>query len=219
MKLDPGIYEFMKAFRDDRLAKMDSGDIPVSLSEGPTTVIHLLPSSAFEPGAVVDLSAVAREHSPSGLAGDQWSISYDLEGVLVWESGGSEETSSYVQLFRSGTLEIADAALISGESGGDKIDIRTFERRVSEVLRAWISLTARAGARGPLALMITLLHVRGWDLAGGDTGDSRLVPHPIDRDDLVIPEAFLEDFSADPAAAFKAVFDPIWNAAGYPGRK
>ena len=45
------------------------------------------------------------------------------------------------------------------------------------------------------------------------------MPHPIDRDDLVIPEAFLEDLSADPAATFKAVFDPIWNAAGYPGRK
>jgi hypothetical protein len=32
MKLDAGIYEFMKAFREDRLAKMDSGDIPVSLA-------------------------------------------------------------------------------------------------------------------------------------------------------------------------------------------
>jgi hypothetical protein len=219
MKLDSGVYEFMKAFRDDRLSKMDSGDIPVSLSEGPTTVIHLLPASAFEPGAAVDLSVVAREHSISGLAGEQWSISYDLEGVLVWESSGSEETSSYVQLFRSGTLEIADAALISGESGGDKVDIRSFERRVSEALRAWISLLGRAGARGPAALMLTLLHVRGWDLAGGDIGDSRLAAHPIDRDDLVIPEVFFEDLAADPAPAFKAVFDPIWNAAGYPGSK
>src|SRR4029077_19450862 len=83
MKLDAGIYEFMKAFRDDRLAKMDSGDIPVSLAEGPTTVLHVLPASAFDPGASVNLSTVAHERSLTGLAGEQWSLSYDFEGVLV----------------------------------------------------------------------------------------------------------------------------------------
>jgi hypothetical protein len=69
MKLDAGIYEFMKAFRDDRLAKMDSGDIPVSLAEGPTTVLHVLPASAFDPGASVNLSTVAHERSLAGIAG------------------------------------------------------------------------------------------------------------------------------------------------------
>ena len=106
MKLDAGIYEFMKAFRDDRLAKMDSGDIPVSLAEGPTTVLHVLPASAFEPGASVNLSAVAHERSLTGLAGEQWSLSYDFEGVLVWDSSASEDTRSYVQLFRNGVLEM-----------------------------------------------------------------------------------------------------------------
>ena len=62
-ELDAGIYEFMKAFRDDRLSKMDSGDISVSLAEGPTTVLHVLPASAFEPGASVNLSTVAHERS------------------------------------------------------------------------------------------------------------------------------------------------------------
>ncbi len=92
MKLDAGIYEFMKAFRDDRLAKMDSGDIPVSLAEGPTTVLHVLPASAFDPGASVNLSTVAHERSLTGFAGEQWSLSYDFEGVLVWDSSASEDT-------------------------------------------------------------------------------------------------------------------------------
>jgi hypothetical protein len=219
MKLDAGIYEFMKAFRDDRLAKMDSGEIPVSLADGPATVIHLLPSSAFEPGAAVDLSAVAREHSLSGLAGEQWGLSYDFEGVLVWESSDAEETRSYVQVFRNGVVEIADTGLIAGGPEGGKTDIRTFERRVSETLRVWIGVLAKAGARGPLALVLTLLHVRDWSLDAGDTGDSRLVPRSINRDDLLAPETFLEDLASDPTPAFKALFDPIWNAAGYSGSK
>jgi len=217
MKLDAGIYEFMKAFRDDRLAKMDSGDIPVSLAEGPTTVLHVLPASAFEQGASVDLSTVARERSLTGLAGEQWSLSYDFEGVLAWDSSGSEDTRSYVQVFRNGILELGDTALLAPGEEGQRNDIRTFERLLSETARRWMRLLAGAGARGPVALMLTLLHVRGWDLNGGDTGDERFVPHLIDRDDLVVPEAFLEDLGADPTAAFKTIFDPIWNAAGYPG--
>ncbi len=67
MKLDPGISELVKAFREARLAKMDSGDIPVSLAEGAATVIHLVPASAFEPGAAIDLATVARERSRSAL--------------------------------------------------------------------------------------------------------------------------------------------------------
>jgi len=217
MKLDSGIYEFMKAYRDDRLAKMDSGDIPVSLAEGPTTVLHVLPASAFEPGASVNLSSVAKERSLTGLAGEQWSLSYDFEGVLVWDSSASEETHSYVQVFRNGILEMGDTALLA--PGGERNDIRTFERLLSETARQWMRVLASAGARGPTALMLTLLHVRGWDLNGSDTGDERLVPHPIDRDDLVVPEVFLEDLAADPTAALQAIFDPIWNAAGYPGSK
>ena len=218
MKLESGIYEFIKAFRDDRLAKMDSGDIPVSLAEGPATVIHLLPASAFEPGVSIDLSVIARERSLSGLAGEQWSLSYDFEGVLVWDSTNAEETRSYVQVFRSGSIEMADTALIAGPEG-QKIDIEVFERRVAETLRRWIEILARSGVRGPLAVMLTLLRVRDWDLAGGDTGDSRVASHPIDRDDLLVPEAFLEDLTTDPTPVFKSLFDPIWNAAGYPGSK
>jgi hypothetical protein len=219
MKLDAGIYEFMKAFRDDRLAKMDSGDIPVSLAEGPATVLHVLPASAFEPGASVNLSAVAHERSLTGLAGEQWSLSYDFEGVLVWDSSASEDTRSYVQVFRNGVLEMGDTALLAPGGEGERNDIRTFERLLSETARRWMRVLAGAGARGPTALMLTLLHVRGWDLNGGDTGDERLVPHPIDRDDLVVPEVLLEDLAADPTAAFQAIFDPIWNAAGYPGSR
>ena len=132
MKLDAGIYEFMKAFRDDRLAKMDSGDIPVSLAEGPTTVLHVLPASVFEPGASVNLSAVAHERSLTGLAGEQWSLSYDFEGVLVWDSSASEDTRSYVQLFRNGVLEMGDTALLAAGGEGERNDIGTFEGLLSE---------------------------------------------------------------------------------------
>ncbi len=40
--LDSAIYEFAKAFRDDRLSKMDPEELPVTVREGPRTVLHPL---------------------------------------------------------------------------------------------------------------------------------------------------------------------------------
>ena len=113
MRLDSTIWELIKAFREERLAKIDSDEVPVSLAEGSSTVVHLLPASAFEVGASVDLSAALRHRPLEGLMGQSWGLSYDFEGILVWESTGQEETTSYVQLFRTGTVEIADRALLA----------------------------------------------------------------------------------------------------------
>jgi hypothetical protein len=219
MTLDSTTWELIKAFREERLTKIDSGEIPVSLAEGSSTVIHLLPASAFDPGASVDLSAALAHRPLEGLTGQSWGLSYDFEGVLVWETAGEEETTSYVQLFRTGCVEIADRALLASGAEGGKPDIRTFERAVYTAARNWIGLLQKVGARGPLAVALTLTEVRDWSLEGGDAGDERLTPRPIDRDDLVIPEALLEDLGADPAKTMRTVFDPLWNAGGYPGSK
>ena len=68
-------------------------------------------------------------------------------------------------------------------------------------------------------MAVTLTQVRDWSLDGGDVEDQRLTPRPIDRDDLVVPESFLEDLAADLGKTMKTVFDPIWNAGGYAGSK
>lgn len=212
-----GLKWDVKPFRDDRLARIDSGEIPVSLAAGPSTIIHLMPASAFEPGSSLDISRALGHRSLQGLTGESWGLSYDFEGLLLWDSRTSEETTSYVQLFRNGTVEIVDTALLRSGEEAEKPGARAFERAVYQTTRNWIALVKEIGASGPLAAALTLLDVRGWSLDGGSVTDNRLTPRPIDRDDLVIPEAFLEDPSADPSRMMKALFDPIWNAGGYPG--
>ena len=216
MSIDRATWEFVKAFRDDRLAKIESGEIPVSLAEGSSTVLHLMPASAFAPAAQVDLSAALNQRTLSGLTGESWGLSYDFEGLLVWESSASEETTSYAQLFRSGVVELVDTALLASGASGEKPDIADFEKTVYDSARNWISILRAVGAAGPLAAALTLTGVRGWSLSEDRSG-GRLTPRPIDRDDLVISEAFLEDLGADPGPVMKALFDPIWNAGGHAG--
>ena len=40
--------------------------------------------------------------------------------------------------------------------------------------------------------------------------------HPIDRNDLIVPEIILEDFDAEIDKQMKPIFDAVWNACGYP---
>src|SRR5262249_21048294 len=162
-----------------------------SLAQGSSTVIHLLPASAFEPGASADLSLALRHRPLVGLTGESWGLSYDFEGVLVWESSAAEEPTSYAQLFRTGTVEIADTSLLSSGPGGGKPPIRDFERAIYEAARNWASLLKDLQTQGPLAIALTLTGVRDWSLDGADITDSRLTPRPIDRDDLMVPEAYL----------------------------
>ena len=42
------------ALRDDRLSKMDSAELPVTLFDAPRVILHLVPSSAFEAGSHAD---------------------------------------------------------------------------------------------------------------------------------------------------------------------
>ncbi len=216
MTIDRATWEFVKAYRDDRLAKIESGEIPVSLAQGSSTVLHLMPASAFAPGTQVDLSRALRHATLAGLSGESWGLSYDFEGLLVWESSDAEETSSYAQLFRAGNVEIADTAILSSGDSGGKPDIADFEKAVDAAARNWIAILREVGVAGPLAAALTLSGVRGWSLRA-DSSDGRLTPRPIDRDDLVIPEAFLPDIADDPGPLMKALFDPIWNAGGHAG--
>jgi hypothetical protein len=39
-------------------------------------------------------------------------------------------------------------------------------------------------------------------------------PYMADRDSLILPEATLEDWTADPATIMRPAFDMVWNAFG-----
>ena len=40
--------------------------------------------------------------------------------------------------------------------------------------------------------------------------------YTIDRDILVLPEVFMENYDDQPASILKPCFDSIWNACGFP---
>ena len=89
-------------FRAERLARISSGDTPVSMHiENGKIILHIVPLSAFSIHNPVDLEKAYQLHgklrplSASGL-----DYLYNFDGVINFTGG--ERCFSYTQLFRNG---------------------------------------------------------------------------------------------------------------------
>lgn len=72
------------------------------------------------------------------------------------------------------------------------------------------------GFEPPILVMISLLGVKGYR-----TPDSFRYFTPynseIDRDSLVLPDIFVDEYGSDSARLLRPAFDAIWQAMGFGG--
>lgn len=205
-------------FRARRLRKVAEGREPVILEEGqPRVVVHLVPEGA--PGtAEIDFSSAGtiREGQlwpmHAGGSGPVWP---NFDGLLN-VARHNDSAYSYVQLFRGGAVEAVNASLIRGRADALSFTGSLFEREVFKVVLNSLALQKQLGVEPPVYVMVSLLGVRGFTIRR-ERDDFSGEGRPIDRDDLVIPEAALGSFEADVIPAMLRVFDRVWNAAGWEG--
>jgi hypothetical protein len=201
-------------FRDDRLSKIDSAELPVALFDAPRAILHLVPASAFEAGAHV---AIARLHElapRSGPRGEEAEVLFNFDGFVTRVAGEEDTSLSYVQMFRSGAVEIVHVDLLTSDGEEAIVDTARFERTLLHEARVWIGIQKELGARAPVFLMLSLQRVNGLSLDGDEKAEENAGAHPIDRNELVVSEALLASWDDDAARALKPLFDAVWNAAG-----
>jgi hypothetical protein len=79
-------------------------------------------------------------------------------------------------------------------------------------LREYVRIVRGLGVTPPLVVLPALLGVRGCHIVRGDFQDTY---PPIDRDDLLLPDAMVEGFGQQPATVPRLTLDAIWQAAGW----
>lgn len=206
----------LKEFRAERLGMVIAGEVPVRMEEGARAVLHIVPQSAFESGAVVDLRAVERGRDflwPIG-GGNHGLTRYNFDGLLRTTSG-DEYAYSYVQLFHNGIVEAANSSLLKKRPDKPVIVSRTFEQEVRKLVGNALSLLREHGIESPLHVMLSLLRVKGYRMAlnASEHGGS----YPIDRDELLVPAVALSSFEDDVDKVMLPAFNRIWNASGVAG--
>ncbi len=155
------------------------------------------------------------------INGDERRPRYNFDGLVSFSHPSSGGTcDSYVQLFRNGTIESVNANPVDSNPKHIGIPSLTFEQELLEAFSKYLSIQKILGVEPPFLVMLSMLRVRSCRMAVPRQPPYELLgsyAHPIDRDDLLIPEVIVTNFSCDPAEIMKEPFDAVWNAAGWPG--
>ncbi|MET0647808.1 MAG: hypothetical protein ABW208_14425 [Pyrinomonadaceae bacterium] len=212
--------ERARNFRMERLGHIIAGETPVKLQDSPFAVLHLVPASAFDPGSRLDISPLLGQSDRLRPMIDYDSYSaprYNFDGLFSHASTEGR-ASSYVQLFRNGTVEAVLADVQNPDYENKKmLPSGWLEKHFIEALPIYVRAQRDVGVEPPVFLMFSLLGVSGYYM--GIDGRHRLRRYdqsPIDRDALLVPEIVLEGFDQEASMTLRPAFDAIWNAAGWP---
>lgn len=225
--LSEAVPEKIRRFKDGRLGKIIANKSAVRLIEGAKLVLHILPVDSFTTGRCFEVSVLKEKAisvmAPIGSSG--YSNMYNLDGFITYNSAGSNleyrqgrsAAESYALLFRNGLVESVCADLTREKDGKWFIPGTAYEEYIIKGVIRYITVLKALGIAGPLVMFVTIIGVHGvclsvdYRLSGGN---------PIDRDLLVLPEIFVEDYEAlldknITAKALRPIFDSVWNACGF----
>jgi len=212
--LSEALPERIQRFRDGRLAQIIAGETPVIISDSPKIVLHVLPVSSFDSNVHVDLRAILEQRpelQPIYASGSN--TRYNFDGILLSTNRTASATDSgYVQVFRSGAIESVTTDLLGRI---DKlIPSLIFERELILALDRYLRFEKNIGNNPPIVIMLSILGVKGHIMA-----TRRLVfpdeARAIDRDNLLLPDILVEDYSQLACRLLHPAFDAIWQAAGW----
>lgn len=208
----------VRAFRAERLAKINSGEAIFHLAQNcGRLVLHLVPTAAFGLGSQIDLAkAQAAQQLVSPMGGLGFSPRINFDGFTNFRTGSDGMCVSYTHVFRNGAIEAVKVRVVSDLDPPNLwIPTLDFDTWIFERLPSYLSALQRLDVPPPIILMITLQGVRRARLG--------VSPRPLedlpvlDRDVLELPEVVMEQYGTetDYQRAARPAFDALWNAGGF----
>lgn len=205
----------IEAFVTERVSKISVKETPIPLEKGPTVVMHLIPVSTLGQQNVLSPKELAHLHGETApLTASGYSNRVNLDGFLTYVPAGKELTSSsYTQFFRNGSIEAVSTDLMGEHDGKKVIPYTHLEGELIQALNRCLSVYKRLLVSPPMELRLTMIGVRGYEMATRAFFSRRATP--IERDTVFLPGVLLEDISQRGDKLLRPVFDTLWNACGY----
>ena len=207
------IADRIRAFRTERMGRLQSNRTPVALAPGGRMVLHILPLASFSAITAIDMAALkAHGHKipPMGSTGGDHRV--NLDGVVTF-SFGQRLVHGYTQVFRTGAIESVDI-LRTGKTGQLYLVGAEYEQDVIGILRQYLDVAPELDLEPPFYVFLTFLDIKGcvfyssrWQI---DRRQMNVVKWQDDT--LVLPEVVIEDRADQPEKVLKPLFDTVWNA-------
>jgi hypothetical protein len=206
----------IREYRTIRIAKIKNGETPKVLdsNNGLSKIIfHLVPKKAFAPAMIFNLSWLHKSlDSLNPIYSSIWNGQYNSEGFCTYGhsvTNAQGSVGSYVQVFHNGIVEAVDLRLLlEGYMNG-----KLFKEGLTEALCRFLSCIQKLGIETPIFAMLSLVNIEGFHLF---TGQDYTETRKIEKEDVLIPEVQIDDFSCAPSDALQPIFDIVWNAFGLP---
>ena len=212
----------MRAFKAERLARIDAGEAIVPLIVRPDRVVlHLAPLASFGLGQPIDLAqAHALQESLRPVASRGFTPQINFEGFVNFFIGSDGRCRSYTQVFRNGIIEAVKVGILVDDKDIKFLPSLEFDNWIFEVLPDYLKALRELNVPAPITMMLSLQGVRGAYLATHDNWHID-PPPPFDRAVVELPEVVIEQYGTaeEYQRAVRPAFDALWNAAGYFGSK
>jgi len=215
--LSEALPEKIRRFRDERIAKIVANETPVELLPNPKTVLHILPIAGLDPATQIDIISLEErrgQFQPIYSSGSDWR--YNFDGFLTSSRANfSLPCRAHTQIFRNGSIEAVNAEMIREYNGRKSIPSVAFERELISGLQGYLTLEKEFGLEPPIFVLLSLLGIKNY-IMGVDPSKFRLFgDHPIDRDALLLPDMFVENYDTEAGVILRPAFDALWQSAGW----
>lgn len=208
----------IRTHRTERVQALKNGATPVMIQSGPKTMLHFIPLDAFRSRENYNLKPVEQYGRwPRPYSGFTF---YNFDGVVRSNRNfdGDKEIAgrNYTLFTRNGIVEAVEGYRFMNNER--TIPTYHFQTTLLDDIPVFTEIMQRMGVQPPIALLLSLVGVKGYCLQYDQTFYAREAYRMIDREDLLMPEVVLQEFTADKqalATLMRPVFDMLWQAANF----
>ena len=208
----------IRAFRMERLQQNRTTPTVLNFKSGlGMAFVHIVPIDALEATPRITVQ---------DLNWDDWMIPefnnsdhrLNLDGLLTMNGPHGGSWQLYVQLFRTGIVEIGYGGFktLKDDIGStvSGVDGYSLEKLLIESCRRFVAHLRALGIASPLAIFMSLMGVKGCHLAKEPISTS-VSSQSYDRDIVAPPEIQVEGEPDDWAHELRPLCDLIWQAGGW----
>jgi len=207
----------IRDFRAERLGSILSGQSPHRLVDGPTLIMHLVPTLAMQGLMQVDPVIYAKRRALPLIGSTAALLRLNIDGALAVRNPTPQgETHGYSQLFRNGFFESTHVLSGRFEHGSVVLPSKGIEEYLIELLSKFRQELTFLDASGDCIAMLSLLRANEVKLGVRDQWQLEDHQTYFDRQTIVLPDIVARDDLAS-ELALKPMFDLLWQAAGFVG--
>ena len=215
----------IRSFRMDRLQKIrESPPVPSFIQGKGMAFVHIVPLDALDAQSRIIIQNLNEmDWLLPGASSANWRK--NLDGLLTMDANYRfNECSWYVQVFRTGIVEIGYAGFVRESESGTERNLRAgiFDKLLIQCCNRFVPQLRNLGIASPLAIFISLCDVVGCRVLNGS---AEVFPYPTgslesnayDRDTIAPPEVQVDHDPDKWEHALRPLCDLVWQAGNWSG--